>query len=655
MDREHKPSSTPPGTKLARLGGHAEPALLFAGLRLEADGSLFRGKSLIHLPPMELAALQLLLANAGQVVTAAQLKRVLWGEVHVTADSVTKCVSSLRSRLHPEDCIQTVYKRGYRLISEVRSQTSSPSGVLLRLAIPPFVTHTGVPDHLGSAIAEEAISRLSNAPKPIASILARDSVFTLAKRGFAAQQIGESLNADLILSGTVRALISHFRLRVEMIRVADGVQLWAEDLLVGRDKVAGLESKLAARLDFRLQTRALDPGKTSSHPGPVFAMDEGKIPTSSTKRKTGARGRAPSDESAPATGGPTDWSADVLAISAAAVPASESAFNSPRREAYEAFLRGRYEWQAPERHRMQDGLQHLLRATELDPSLIAAKVELVNLCVNQAFFGYMSTALAAELVHRTVASIPDFPAHAQDALPALAWINLHFDRDLSAALRALSLCAHLPHSRSITRARSMVALSRHRFAEAIALLRAALELDPFSPWLHSRLAWALHLDGQAAASVEQIEHALRHFPDLEGARFYGAMILAFNGNAPRAVEIAEQLVQRQPYFDAANAVHAYALACAGRVSECSDILERLQWLGRERFILKSFNIAGCVALGDLDKAMSEFRAANQERCPWFFQMLADPRLKPLHGHPEFEELRAILPRMEAAALQVGEA
>ena len=604
---------------------------------------------------MELAALQLLLANAGQVVTAAQLKRALWGEVHVTSDSVTKCLSSLRSRLHPEDCIQTVYKRGYRLISEVRSQTSSTAGVLLRLAIPPFVTHTGVPDHLGSAIAEEAISRLSNAPKPIASILARDSVFTLAKRGLAAQQIGETLKADLILSGTVRALISHFRLRVEMIRVADGVQLWAEDLLAGRDKIAGLESKLAARLDFRLQTRALDLGKTSSHPAPTFAVDEAKITTSSTKRKTGSRRHAPSEESASAPDSTTDWSADVLAISAAAVPASESVFNSPRREAYEAFLRGRQEWQAPERHRMQDGLQHLIRATELDPSLIAAKVDLVNLCVNQAFFGYMSTALAAELVHRTVNSIPDFPAHAQEALPALGWINLHFDRDLPAALRALELCAHLPHSRSITRARSMFALSRHRFAEAIALLRAAIELDPFSPWLHSRLAWALHLDGQAAASVEQVEYALRHFPDLEGARFYGAMILAYNGDAPRAVEIAEELVQHQPYFDAGTAVHAYALACAGRVSECSDILERLQWLGRERFILKSFNIAACVALGDLDRAMSEFSAANNERCPWFFQMLADPRLKPLHGHPEFEELRAILSRMEAAALREGKA
>ena len=655
MDREQKPSSTQPGAKAPRPSRQAEPALLFAGLRLEADGSLFRGKSLIHLPPMELAALQLLLANAGQVVTPAQLKKALWGDVHVTADSVTKCLSSLRSRLHPEDCIQTVYKRGYRLICEVHSQPSSPGGALLRLAIPPFVTHLGVPEHLGSAIAEEAISRLSNAPNPIVSILARDSVFSLAERGFAAQQIGETLNADLILSGTVRALVSHFRLRVEMIRVADGVQLWAEDLFAGREKIAGLESNLAARLDARLQTRPLDLGKTTTHPAPSSAVEEGEVETPQTKRKKGARGHAPSDESAHTTGKTTDWSAEVLAISANAVPVSESVFNSPRREAYEAFLRGRYEWQTPERHRMQDGLQHLLRATELDPSLMAAKVDLVNLCVNQAFYGYMSPAMAGELVHRTVDSIPDFPAHAQDALPALAWINLHFDRDLPAALRSLALCAHLPHSRSITRARSMFALSRHRFAEAIEILRSAIELDPFSLWLHSRLAWALHLDGQAAASVDQAEQALRLFPEYQGALFYGAMILAHNGSTTRAVKIAEALVQRQPYFDAATAVHAYALACANRVAEASDILERLHWLGRERFVLKSFNIAVCVAIGDLDRAMSEFSEANDLRCPWFFQMIADPRLKPLHSHPGFAELHAVLPRMEVSALQVDEA
>jgi hypothetical protein len=30
-------------------------------------------------------------------------------------------------------------------------------------------------------------------------------------------------------------------------------------------------------------------------------------------------------------------------------------------------------------------------------------------------------------------------------------------------------------------------------------------------------------------------------------------------------------------------------------------------------------------------------------------MLADPRLQPLRGYPEFQEMRAILTRMEAAA------
>ena len=90
-------------------------------------------------------------------------------------------------------------------------------------------------------------------------------------------------------------------------------------------------------------------------------------------------------------------------------------------------------------------------------------------------------------------------------------------------------------------------------------------------------------------------------------------------------------------------VHAYALACAGRKDEARAILERLQWLSRERFLLNSFNPAVHVALGDLDAAIEELRTANETRCPWFFQMLADPRLKPLHGHPEFEQMRAILP------------
>ena len=261
----------------------------------------------------------------------------------------------------------------------------------------------------------------------------------------------------------------------------------------------------------------------------------------------------------------------------------------------------------------------------------------------------MSSVAAADLVHRTLESIPDLPLQAEAALPALAWVNFHFDRNLAAALRAMELSTHLPHDPWITRVRAMFALSRHRFAEAISVLRAAIDVDPFSPWLHSRLAWALHLDGQAARSVEEIEQSIRLFPDHEGTCLYGSMILAFNGQAERAVQLAHDLVQRQPYFDLATAVHAYSLACVGRAPEARAILERLQWLSRERFVLKSFIPAAYVALGDLDTALTELLGCNEDRCPWFFQILADPRLKALNGHPRFDKLQAILPRMEAAA------
>jgi DNA-binding winged helix-turn-helix (wHTH) protein len=584
-------------------------ACAFAGLRLEADGTLWRGESVVHLPPKELAALRLLLANAGQVVSLVQLKQALWGDVHVTAESVPKCMSSLRARLEPDQCIQTVYKRGYRFSAEIKQPGAAPAEALLRLAILPFATGFSVPEYLGPAIAEETIASLAGARPSAIAVMARDSVFNLALRGLTAQEIGKQLNADLALTGTLQAFSSHYRLRAEMIRVEDGVEIWVEDMLAPQSQTGGLERALMRRLAYRLATAIPD------------------ARSSPLEQKAG------------------------LTISAAAASEAPDDLYSRQREASDLFQRGHHEWQTLHRHRMQDGLQHLLRAIELDPSLIAAKVDLAHLCVTQAFYGFMPPAVSADYVRRVADSIYDLPHRAPALLPALGWVNFHFDRNLPAALAALSSSAHLPHDPWITRARAMFALSRHRFAEAAALLRAAIQLDPYSPWLHNRLAWALHLDGKRAESMEQIRQCIVNFPHHEGTGLYGSAILAFNGEAKLAVELAQEQAQRVPDFDIANAAHAYALACSGRQDEARAILERMQWLSRERYLLNTFNPAVYVALGDLDAALAELRVAEAARCPWFFQMLADPRLKPLHGRAEFERMRGILAGMEAEAAQ----
>ena len=574
-------------------------AFAFGSLRLEADGRLTRGDEIIHLPPKELAALKLLLAHAGQIVTHQQLKRALWGDVHVTDDSVPKCMSSLRELLTPDDCIQTVYKRGYRLSINVQKPEPDSAEPRRRLVIMPFAVDLNVPLYLGHGIAEETIALITADPLAPVHVLARDSAFSLAARGMTAHQVGEALEADLVLTGTLRSLPSQFRLRAEMIRVADGTQIWVEDMLVSQARAGSLELELANRLFVRLSTH--------------------------------------------------DWFLPQRMAAQAG-----SAESSARREAYELFLRGHHEWQSVQRHRMQDGVQHLTMAVELDPALYMAHVDLANACVLQSLSGFISPMQAAEQVRNAADAVPTSVEGAEEILPPMGWIRFHVDHDLPGALRAFSTSSHLPHETSITRLRSMLALSRHRFVEAIELLSDALHVDPYSPWLNARLAWTYHLAGEVSKSVAQAEQALELFPDHESSNAYGAIILAFNGKTDAAIAIAENLMRRSPHLDLGVAVYAYALARGGRHDEARSVLERLQWLSRERFVLSSFTPAVHVALGDFDSAIAELQSAADVRCPWFFQVLADPRIEPLRSHPEFVKLLKVLERMENAAARKTE-
>jgi len=536
----------------------------------------------------------LLLMRAGEIVRPIELKRAVWGEEHASGEVVAKCVASLRERLQPADCIEGVYKRGYRISAAVETDDVQEAGAMPRLAIMPFGGGYGVADYLGSAIAEAAMAQLSGAEYAVVSVVARESVFALARRGMTPHEIGKALEADLVLNGELHATPERLRLRAEMVRVADGAQLWIEDLTVERGRIMELEREVVNRVSSRIRCGGFS----------------------------------------------------IAAVAAAEVPREASA---QRSEAHELYLRAHHEWQSLERHRMQDAMGRLQRAIELDPSFIAARADLAHLCVTQAFYGFMLPTAAAGVVRRAAAQIPELAGNSETLLPALGWIYFHVDRNLRAALDAFARSAHLPQDPRVTRVRTMFLLSRHRFDEALETLRAAIQADPFSPWLQARLAWALHLAGEAEASVDQIRKAISQFTEHDGAHLYGAMILAYNGETARAVELARALASRSAHFDLATAAHAYALACAGRKEEARTLLERLQWLSRERFVMNTFDAATYVAMDDDDAALEELRIANENRCPWFFQTLGDPRLQPLRGRPEFERMRSSLRAIEADA------
>jgi len=563
----------------------------FGEFRLEADGTLLRKGDVVPLSARELVALRILLENAGRVVSPALLRKALRDAALISGEGIAKCISSLCARLQPEHHIESVYKRGYRFSPGIQRLAAAGMRAQARLAILPFSTGFGVQEYLGPALAEDTIRRIEAMPHPPVALVARDSVFALAENIQSAMEIGEVLDADLVLTGSLYAMPEHIRLRVEMVQVKDRAQIWVEDLLGPRNNVGCLDVDLV----HRLMTR---------------------------------------------------FGSEGLMISAAAASEADEKGVGVQSEAYQSYLRGHHEWQTLQRHCMQDGLQHLYRALEIDPAFTAARVDIVNACVAQALYGFMSPVSAAENTWRIVESTPEAVKSAVEILPAIGWIQFHVKRNLPAAIQAFSQSAHLPHQIWITQLRLMFALSRRHFAEALGLLQSALREDPYSPWLHGRLAWTLHLAGETTESVSQICRTIDRFPAHEGSMFYGALILAYNGKPEQATRLAQGLSQKLAYFDLGTAVYAYALACQGRNDEARAILERLQWLSRERFVLSSFVPAAYVALGEHEAALAVLRTSAEVRCPWFFQMLADPRLKPLHERKEFAQLESILAGME---------
>jgi DNA-binding winged helix-turn-helix (wHTH) protein/tetratricopeptide (TPR) repeat protein len=570
------------------------PRYWFADFRLEADGTLLRGDTALELPAEELAVLRLLLARAGEIVCPQELKRAVWGEEHASSETVAKCVAALRELLHPADCIESVYKRGYRMTAAVRTSDARRAGELARLAVVGFTVGYGVPEYLGAAIAEATAAQLCGGGNAAASVVAQESVFTLARRGMAGVEIGKTLGAELVLCGKLYGTPEQLRLRAEMIRVEDGAELWIEELTAGRERIKELEREFVNRVRSRI--------------------DSSEFSNAAARMEAASRGDSPQ-----------------------------------RLEAHALYLRAHHESQTLERHQTQDAMGRLQRAIELDPMLIAARADLAHLAAMQAVYGFIPAIAAANVARRAATQIPGSTANAETLLPAMGWIRFSVGRNLRAALDAFARSSHLPHDSRRTRMRTLLLMSRHRFDEALDTLRAAIEVDPYSPWLQAELAWALHMAGEAEASVDQIRKAISQFTEHDGAQLYGAMILGYNGEAARAVELGRALAARSAHFDLATSAHAYALACAGRKEEARTLLERLQWLSRERFVMSTLDAATYVAMDEDDAALEELRIANENRCPWYFQMLGDPRMQPLRGRPEFERMRSSLRAMEAEA------
>ena len=120
----------------------------------EQERQLLLGTQVIPLAPKLFDLLAILVQNAGRLLPKHDLLDWVWSGLAVEEGSLTRGISSLRqvlgSTADGRDYIQTVSKRGYRFISQVRETAGEElDGTSLGIPLPPSLRATAAVDFLG--------------------------------------------------------------------------------------------------------------------------------------------------------------------------------------------------------------------------------------------------------------------------------------------------------------------------------------------------------------------------------------------------------------------------------------------------------------------------------------------------------------------------
>jgi adenylate cyclase len=220
----------------------------FEGFTLDAArGSLCTADRDVELRPKSFEVLRYLVEHAGQLVTKDELIKTVWPGVIVTDESLTQCVSEVRSAIGDgaQTMIKTVPRRGYRFTAPVfrsgigaalmdyapvgsNAGQASAAADTPSIAVLPFVNMSGDPqqEYFTDGITEDIITELSRFSELL--VIARNSTFQYKRKAIDVRQVGKELGARYILEGSIRRSGNRIRINAQLIDALSGAHRWAD-------------------------------------------------------------------------------------------------------------------------------------------------------------------------------------------------------------------------------------------------------------------------------------------------------------------------------------------------------------------------------------------------------------------------------------------
>jgi tetratricopeptide (TPR) repeat protein len=306
-------------------------------------------------------------------------------------------------------------------------------------------------------------------------VTGRTSSFQFRGKTEDARAIGQKLNVAMLLEGSVRKQGAHIRITAELVKTADGFQVWSQ-----------------------VYDRELND---------IFAAQE-----DIARAVTGAL--------------------QLTLLGGAPVPSGAS--RNP--EAYNAYLQGQYLSHARSKEALEKAAAYYEQATRLDPGYAQAWTMLGAVRANQAGKADLPLAEGYRVARECVARALTLDPNLANAHAVLGWIQLTYDWDWPAADASLKRALALEPGNAVV-VENTAALDKTlgRFDQAVDLLDRAIAIDPLDADNYYNLALTFTRAGRQDDAATAARKALRISPDYAAAHVALAVAYLAQGRAPEAL------------------------------------------------------------------------------------------------------------------------
>ena len=572
--------------------GRGELSYELGPFRIDVPGRLLtRDGAVVSLTPKAFDTLLVLVERQGQVVTKQQLLEAVWPDTFVGEATLTQNVYTLRKVLsaHGEECqIETLPRRGYRLTTPVRvpvaetASAATASEEVESVAVLPFQV-LGMDrdcELLGLGMADVLITGLSRLPRLI--VRPTSAVVRYAERPVEATAVARELGVDAVLEGTVQRIGTRTRVTAQLVG-CDAQPLWAKKFdAIGED--------------------------------PFYIQDAVSTQVEEALHLELARG-------------------------VRARPNASKLRGTRHREAYQAYLRGRFFWNRRTEEGLVKALGYFRQATDRDAAFAQAFAGLADAYVLLPFYGARPPKEVFPEARAAAIRALEIDGELAEAHTSLAYTQFIYERHWQEAedgfRRAIELSPGYPTAHHWY-GFLLAAMGRHDEARREAL--RSQELDPLSLVINTDLGLVHYFARRYDKAVEQFHRTLELDPGFAYAHFGLGLAYEQLGRHEQAVQAAERGVSLSGDSASMLAVLGYTLAMAGRRHKARRVLDELSNRSRRQFVPASHRALVHVGLGELDAALEQLEQACAERSHFVAFLSTWPIYDALRGQLRFDEL-----------------